>query len=195
MTKNIVIIAIFFISQGIVLAEIKYDNKNRIHIFTGKYTTGSMGDSSNFVQVDYENNFLAALAYSRDIKEIFFNIRVGPEIGAATRFGEQSAHELWGGIFFRHCGFHIKNLKVSLGVTGGLSLVDKPIGKEKQRSEGVDRKSEILFYLGPEFSFSLEKCPNIELVYRLHHRSGADGTLGGLKEGHNANTLGIRYRF
>jgi len=33
------------------------------------------------------------------------------------------------------------------------------------------------------------------LVFRLQHRSGAYGTLGGMQEGNNASTIGIRQRF
>ena len=53
----------------------------------------------------------------------------------------------------------------------------------------------LLFYLGFEAAFSLPEQPNAEVVLRLHHRSGAYGTLGGLKEGNNATVVGFRQRF
>ena len=37
-----------------------------------------------------------------------------------------------------------------------------------------------LFYLGPEVAFSLPRHPRWELVYRLHHRSGASSLLGNM---------------
>ncbi len=50
-------------------------------------------------------------------------------------------------------------------------------------------------YFGPELAVSLVNRPDIEFVYRLHHRSGAEGTFGKLYEGYNANVFGIRYKF
>jgi hypothetical protein len=41
----------------------------------------------------------------------------------------------------------------------------------------------------------LANLPNTELVFRIQHRSGAYGTLGAMKEGNNANVIGIRQRF
>ena len=53
----------------------------------------------------------------------------------------------------------------------------------------------MLFYLGFDLAFSLASAPNTELVFRIQHRSGGYGTLGGMKEGNNANVVGIRHRF
>jgi hypothetical protein len=36
---------------------------------------------------------------------------------------------------------------------------------------------------------------NTESVFRIQNRWGGDGTLGGMKEGNNANVVGIRQRF
>ena len=53
----------------------------------------------------------------------------------------------------------------------------------------------MLFYLGFDLAFSLTSSPNTELVFRIQHRSGGYGLLGGMKEGNNANVVGIRHRF
>jgi hypothetical protein len=52
-----------------------------------------------------------------------------------------------------------------------------------------------LFYLAFDLAFALANFPNTELVFRVQHRSGAYGTLSGIKEGNNANVIGIRQRF
>jgi hypothetical protein len=50
--------------------------------------------------------------------------------------------------------------------------------------------------LGLEMGLSHVTMPELELVARLHHRSGAWGTLSrGDHEGYNAWISGIRYRF
>jgi len=53
----------------------------------------------------------------------------------------------------------------------------------------------MLFYLGFDLAFALASLPDTELVLRIQHRSGAYGTLGAMKEGNNANVIGIRQRF
>jgi hypothetical protein len=37
--------------------------------------------------------------------------------------------------------------------------------------------------------------PNVELVYKLQHRSGAGGTFGKMHDTANANVVGLRVRF
>jgi hypothetical protein len=53
----------------------------------------------------------------------------------------------------------------------------------------------VLFYLGFDLALALANFPNTELVFRIQHRSGGYGTLGGMKDGNNANVVGIRQRF
>jgi hypothetical protein len=114
----------------------------------------------------------------------------------ATRAGEDFSLETWGGLVLRNRGVTLGDwLTISPALTFGLSGVTEPIGQESVRETNHNGDATWLFYLGPEIAFSLPKHPRWELVYRLHHRSGASSLLGGMAEGHNANTLGLRWRF
>ena len=53
--------------------------------------------------------------------------------------------------------------------------------------------SQLLNYLGFELEAAVSK--DLSLVGRIHHRSGAFGTYGGVTEGSNAYLLGLRYRW
>ena len=53
----------------------------------------------------------------------------------------------------------------------------------------------LLNFLMFEATFALPSHPNIELVARVHHRSGAFGLYGAENSGSSAIGLGIRYRF
>ena len=53
----------------------------------------------------------------------------------------------------------------------------------------------LIGYLSPEIFFALVDHSEWEIVLRLHHRSGANGTFGGMGEGYNASVAGVRYRF
>jgi hypothetical protein len=169
---------------------------NTLHIYFGQYTTGSTGESANPIKVDHEENYLLAAAYTREFWDMGWRFHLGGESGLASRFGEGLSLETWGGLAIRHRGVTFGNwLTISPAITAGLSVVTETIGKEAAREDSRDGDATWLFYLGPEVAISLPKYPRWELVYRLQHRSGADGILGGLAEGHNANTLGVRWRF
>jgi hypothetical protein len=169
---------------------------NTLHVFFGRYTTGNTGESANPVTVDHEENYLLAAAYTREFWDVGWRIHLGGESGLASRLGEGLSVETWAGLAIRHRGVTFGDrLTISPAITAGLSLVSDTIGKEAAREDSRGGDATWLFYLGPEVAFSLPKHPRWELVYRLQHRSGANGTLGGLAEGHNANTLGIRWRF
>jgi hypothetical protein len=77
----------------------------------------------------------------------------------------------------------------------GLSAISSPIGQEGLHQIDHHGSAHVLFYLGFDVAFALASHPDTELVFRIQHRSGAYGTLGGMKEGNNANVIGIRQRF
>ena len=53
--------------------------------------------------------------------------------------------------------------------------------------------TQLLNYLGFEVEAAVSS--DLSLVGRIHHRSGAFGTYGGVTEGSNAYLLGVRYRW
>lgn len=61
--------------------------------------------------------------------------------------------------------------------------------------ESRQGSTKVLFYLGFDLALALANFPNTELVFRIQHRSGGYGTLGGMREGNNAHVVGIRQRF
>jgi hypothetical protein len=170
--------------------------RNTLHVFAGQYTTGSTGDSANVFGVDYEDNYVLAAAYTREFWYFGWRFHLGAEAGVATRAGEDFSLETWGGLVLRNRGVTLGEwLTISPALAFGVSGVTEPIGLEAVRETNQNGDATWLFYLGPEIAFSLPKHPRWELVYRLHHRSGANNLLGGMAEGHNANTLGLRWRF
>ena len=79
---------------------------------------------------------------------------------------------------------------LSLGVVEGVSL-----NSTLSNYENVSwlNSSQFLNYLAVELG--VEVNPQWSLVGRIHHRSGAYGTYGGVYEGSNGYLLGARYRF
>jgi hypothetical protein len=170
--------------------------RNTLHVFAGRYTAVSTGESANVFGADYEDNYVFAAAYTREFWDLGWRFHVGGEGGLATRFGDDFSLEAWGGLVLRNRGVTLGEwLTISPALTFGLSGVTESIGQEAARAISDNGNASWLFYLGPEVAFSLPRHPRWELVYRLHHRSGASSLLGNMAEGHNANTLGLRWRF
>jgi hypothetical protein len=171
---------------------------NSVLIFGGQYTTEAMGQSLIPFSVNHENNYMVGGAYERDffVPTWSYGWLLGGEIGIADRFGLGEGGELWGGLNIRNTGVVFFDfVRIAPGITVGLSGITKPVGIELQREIIDHGNAYFLGYLGPELAFSFQEFPNIELVYRLQHRSGADGFFGHMLEGANANTFGVRYRF
>ena len=57
-------------------------------------------------------------------------------------------------------------------VTTGLSFTTNSIGREREREIAYGGNARMLLYFGPELTFSFINNPDLEFVYRLHHRSG-----------------------
>lgn len=186
----------FFLFQSAAFVHADEALKHRVSVFTGQFSTQAMGDTAKFFPVEYESNYLFAVAYSRDMLDLGHGFTTGPEIGTACRFGHRWSVEVWGGVALRHQGLIVADrVRIAPALTFGLSAVDKAIGIERTRQDTQDGDATLLFYLGPELAFSMPSSPQWEVIVRLHHRSGGYRTLGNLKGGHNANTIGIRYVF
>ncbi len=172
------------------------DPSRALHVFVGRYTRETTGDSAKFWETEYENNYHAGIAYRRDVYSFSRRTAAGGEIGLVARFPERWSFESWGGMYLRHAGLPlVRRVLVKPSLTLGLSLVDRAIGKEREREARGDRDARLLYYFGPEFAFSTAHRPDWEIVLRLHHRSGGMQTLGNMSEGHNAVTLGMRKHF
>ena len=79
---------------------------------------------------------------------------------------------------------------LSFSVLEGISYNTQVSLYEKTFRENY---SKLLNYLGIELEAAVS--PEVSLVGRIHHRSGAFGTYNGVTEGSNAYLLGLRYRW
>ena len=184
-----------------------------IFVFGGVMSTGGLGSTEifnyNIRGIKYDN-YIVGGAYNHDFYRLGYGFTLGGEIGIADRFGHYAvccdtvvksssilnSGELWGGARISHSGIVLfDSIRIGGAMTTGFSLTTDSIGRERQREINLHGNARFLVYLGPELSFSMIGRPDLELVYRVHHRSGSNGTFGNMREGYNANVLGIRYSF
>ena len=188
--------------------------KQSVFGFAGRTDSGNL--ASTFVygvgapERIFYDNYIVGGAYQRDFFEFNSGLLIGAEFGLADRFGHYSiccdtiaysnsvvqSAEFWTGASFRTNGIALfDTVRVSPGFVFGLSFISNPIGQEGEHQIEHQGSAKMLFYLGFDLAFALASLPDTELVLRIQHRSGAYGTLGALKEGNNANVVGIRQRF
>ena len=170
--------------------------RDSIFLFGGVFTTGVMGTSLIPLVPGYESNYILGGAYQRQFYELGFGFLLGGEVGVAGRFGTDSSAEIWGGLSIRTAPIPIGNIGfLAPGIVIGLSAVTNTIGEERIREITTGGNAALLGYIGPELAFTFREMPNLAIVYRLHHRSGGFGSLGGMREGHNAQVLGLRWQW
>lgn len=166
-----------------------------VFFFGGRFHEDYFGGSFNFPNAPYEDNYVLGGGYQHFFQN-WGEFRLGAEGGLAMRFGEgePTSLEAWGGVVGRYDGFVLGSLRIAPSITFGLSAVSGTIGVETERASWIDSNVPVLFYLGPEISFSTLENPNLEAFWRIQHRSGAWGTIAHI-DGSNANTLGVRWKF
>ncbi len=145
---------------------------------------------------EYADNYLVGTALSLRLVRNGACVFDG-EVGVGYRF-PLDAPEAWAAVYVRYENFPWnKYVFTTVGIDTGLSYITTVPGVEKARStsHGNVNGARILHYLGPEVSFALPSDHYKELVWRIHHRSGAMGTFNGVWSGSNVMTLGFRYRF
>lgn len=179
------------------------DSDRNAFAFGGRYTSQYIEHALNPFTVAYENNYVVGGGY----QQFFFNhewdffnrewgMRIGAEVGAALRMGNQTSTELWVGPVLRLDDLiQTDFFHMSASITGGLSLTSDTIGIEAQRERETNGDTTLLYYMGPEIIVSAADNDDVEFFWRLQHRSGGGGTLGGLQDGANATALGVRWHF
>lgn len=188
--------------------------KQSVFGFVGRMDSGNLG--STFVygygapERIFYDNYIVGGAYQRDFFQFASGLLIGAEVGIADRLGHYivccdtivysnsvvQSGEFWAGASFRTNGITMFDTVRALPmIVFGLSVINNPIGQEGEHQIAHQGSAKLLFYLGFDLAFALTRLPDTELVFRIQHRSGAYGTLGAMKEGNNANVIGIRQRF
>jgi hypothetical protein len=186
-----------------------------IFVFGGALSTSGLGSTLKFNldqpagRIKYDN-YIAGAAYNHNFYYLGFGFVLGAEVGVADRFGHYAiccdtiiksssfvnSGELWAGPRISYEGFVLfDTIRIAGAASTGFSFTTNSIGRERERELAYPGSARALVYFGPEIIISLVNHPELEFVYRVQHRSGANGTFGNMREGYNANVFGIRYKF
>lgn len=116
------------------------------------------------------------------------------EASASQHFGFQDHAEFTVAGVARWHAFLIDDVvTATASVSQGLSYATGvPRIEEERWGEG----RRLMSHNSYEFSLADRGRPELQLVFRLHHRSGVWGLFGaGIEEGSNVASMGIKYRF
>ncbi|HEV7292712.1 MAG TPA: hypothetical protein VGN79_10365 [Devosia sp.] len=167
-----------------------------VFFFGGRFTDQYFEYSFAPFTVSYEDNYVVGAGYQEFFLGNRGGLMLGAELGVAGRFGDRTSTELWGGVVARADNLlATQDFGVSFSLTTGLSVASDTIGIESPRELESGGDTTLLFYLGPEVSVNVAQLPDTEFFWRIHHRSGAWKTLGGMQDGANATVLGVRWKF
>jgi len=148
-----------------------------------------------------DDAIIVAISASRPILTVFDTLEIAPEVGVAKRFGQAASEEIWGSVNFRATNFpwsHIVRTKVSIGIGANYAFRLDDFEDDINPDSDVEH---LLAYLSPEIAVGLPQYPNVDLVLRIHHRSGGrDYVLGNLIGSNEAGgaqflTVGLGWNF
>ncbi len=168
-------------------------------LFGGRLSRNAFGRTLNpFAPTNQTNIFIFGAALSKKLYVgNYFDIEA--EVGVGQQFSNQYSGEnspqVWGAAYLRYKYFPWnKFVYTTVAINTGLNYSFKTTAFEtfEGRADGTRR---LLHYLAPEITFSLPERRDLELVFRLHHRSGIYGLLGCSSCGTNFVSVGFRKRF
>lgn len=168
-------------------------------VYGGKYIKTPMTDI--FIKLkeppwDWKtkDSGLVAGAFNREILTFGDRAAFETEIGVGKRFGSQDEWELWGALYARWKKFPWHDyLRTTVAVSTGVNWASDISRIEDEKST---HNSKVLHFLSPEITFGLPSQPNLDLIFRFHHRSGGElGLFNKTGGGSQYQTVGIRYRW
>lgn len=184
-------------SQAQSLREIEPSSLQAVFVFGGRYYSEYIEYGLNPFNPAYENNYMVGVGYQRFLPGSWYDWRLGMEVGAAARFGDGTSAEMWAGGVVRFDGIVLGPVRISPAFTLGISAESGTVGVESVHAQEVPGGGDpaLLFYMGPEINLSWADNPDLEVFWRIQHRSGAWNTLGNMRDGANATTVGVRWKF
>ncbi len=176
--------------------------KHKQNAFTITHGQGTNENLSQIMggQVSRAPYEMIATSYSTKLADydtflyILRNMLVEGEIQVASHYGNQDFIEYVANLNLRFYEFPWNNtIKTTLAFGIGASYASDIPELETIRVGNHD--SHELIYLGGELTLAAPSWQNFETVFRIHHRSGAWGTVNSITGGSNYLNAGIRYKW
>jgi hypothetical protein len=169
-----------------------------VSAFGGVYTNRDFGSTISRWPDDTENDQMIALSVSRRIGQWGRHLTWEVEGLFAEHFGKSGSYrynyeEMAAFIVLRYHTFPWNRyVRTSFAMGEGISYTTQ-VPYHEQYKAGDDGYHRFLNYLMAELTFGVPSVPSLNLVYRIHHRSGIYGLIG--DQGSNYYCIGVRFSF
>lgn len=168
---------------------------NGVAIFAGIYSSDVFTDIvATPWDTRTENIYLVSLSYNRRIATIFRHLDIEVEGGVGRRFGDNDSFEAYAALALRWTEFPWnRHLRTTFAVypIGPSYVAD--LSPSEVSKDG--RSANWLNYFALELTLAAPSLPQLEMLFRLHHRSGAFGLINGSTNGADFLSVGARFRF
>lgn len=175
------------------------ETRHSIVAYGGILTARTFGKTVFNVPGDLESAYIYALGVNRRLfdwprhvtweGEFLFAKHRQTLAGVTQRYEEYIACIL---LRYHHFPWD-RHLNTTVAFGEGFSYTSERSLMETEKASQETRR--LLNYLAVEVTLSHPQHPDWSLVYRIHHRSGIFGLMGGLKGVSDFYNLGIRYHF
>lgn len=177
------------------------DGDCSVAIYAGRYVEDSLGDdlilspSLPNAWTYGDDDHLIATSVSRQVGHFWTHWTLEPEVGIGQRFGRESATEVWGALYFRYSDFPwdrwvVTTMAFSTGLNWASAVTDVEVDRAKDETG-----SQLMHFFSPEITLAAPSRPNVELLFRFHHRSGVFRLVSDAWGGAQYASVGIRIRF
>jgi hypothetical protein len=168
---------------------------NAVAIFAGIYSPDVFTDIvATPWDTRTENIYLVTLSYNRRLTTVFRHLDIEVEGGVGRRFGDNDSFEAYAALALRWTEFPWnRHLRTTFAVypIGPSYVAD--LSPSEVSKDG--RSANWLNYFAIELTLAAPSLPELEVLVRLHHRSGAFGLINGSTNGADFLSVGARYRF
>lgn len=171
------------------------ERPNGVAVFAGIYSSDVFSDIvTSPWDTRTQDIYLLSLSYNRRIATVLRHLDIEVEGGVGRRFGDNDSFEAYAALALRWTWFPWNQyLRTTFAVYPfGPSYV-ADLSPSEVAKDG--RSANWLNYFALELTFAAPSLPELEVLFRLHHRSGAFGAINGSTNGADFLSVGARYRF
>lgn len=167
-----------------------------VTLYGGRYTDNSLPEEIIILKpIHYEDSWIAVGAYSEVFSKPTDSRHWAYEGHVVKHSGDQDHWEYNALVLHRWKDFTWSHpIRTSAAIGNGLSwATEVPALEESSRTN--KNATQLLYYVLLELTLGLPHLEGIDLVGRIHHRSGALGLFDGVHGGSNIISLGFRFEF
>lgn len=172
------------------------DRKWAVTVYGGRLAEEDIEDLYTLSASYSKSSYLFTAALARRMASFFNDGLIFELEGQVVKHFDYMDHWEINGLGIFRLPFFSKSdfLNMSLAWGGGLSYATEvPANEIEEAIEDGGDAEKLLFYMMVELTFNLPQAPQWNILLRLHHRSGAAGTLG--DSGSNFVCAGLKYYF